>query len=681
LRSNFSAGFAEEKNMRYIQMVSALICLILVSSACLPTGLTAPTPTTQPEATLVAPVSPTATEPPSTATALPRETTAALLEKLGGAPCPDSSFTCVTLKVPLDYNHPANGKTTDVVFAVLPATGERKGMFVTATGGPGIAGTLSADSYTSYFDARIPENFDIVFFDQRGTGSSGGLQCAKAAAAYYQTETDPTTAAGKAAITNSAQKFAQDCVSEMGNPESLPFLGTSQAVEDLETFRQVMGDEKFWLYGESYGTQYAQSYAAAHPDRLAGLILDGTVDLTLTGLEFMSQQATAYDNTLLESLKACNADQACADQMGGDAVAAYDKLAAQLKKSPQAFNFPLPSGGTARRTFTSADLETAVSNNLYTEAGRMLALRALAGYARDNSLAPMARLLYDALGLDPETLEAIPDPSYSDAVYYAVECQDYFYGSAQDYLGAGELAPQKYFTSIFYGDLPCSFWPNTSTSPTRPAPLVNTGVPTLVLGATADPATPVSNGENVFKRLADGYLITTQGGAHIIFGRGNACPDDSVTAFLVEGKSPPQRESTCDGVVADAYVPIAPGNAAEFENPLLALDSAFNEIYYIPEYYYWDSATPTSLGCTFGGTLAFEPSDNGHTFTLTNCAFSKGFIMTGMGEYNSGTELYSLDVTVSGISQGTLKYELQSDGTIHVTGKYANQEIDLTQTP
>ena len=44
-----------------------------------------------------------------------------------------------------------------------------------------------------------------------------------------------------------------------------------------------MGDDKFWLYGESYGTRFAQMYAGAHPDHLAGLILDGTIDPTLVG--------------------------------------------------------------------------------------------------------------------------------------------------------------------------------------------------------------------------------------------------------------------------------------------------------------------------------------------------------------------------------------------------------------
>ena len=64
----------------------------------------------------------------------------------------------------------------------------------------------------------------------------------------------------------------------------LPYLGTQHAVEELEPFRQLTGDEKFWLYGESYGSQDAQTYAAMHEDHLAGLSLDGTVDLHSVGL-------------------------------------------------------------------------------------------------------------------------------------------------------------------------------------------------------------------------------------------------------------------------------------------------------------------------------------------------------------------------------------------------------------
>ncbi len=610
--------------------------------------------------------------------------TAAILERLGGAPCPDSDFTCVTLTVPLDHFDPSNPATIEVVFGVLPASGERRGMFVTATGGPGYSGLSAADSYTAAFDPSIPEHFDIVFFDQRGLGASGGLQCVEAAAAYYRADLRTEAPEQEAATIAAARTFAQDCLAEMGHADWLPFLGTRQAVEDLEAFRQAIGDEKFWLYGESYGTQFAQTYAAAHPDHLAGLILDGAVDLTLSGVAFYEQQAQAFNDILLATLEACNADADCAADVGGDAVAVYDNLVARLEDGPIPFTFPLPSGGRAQRRFTLADLEAAVANYLYSENSRMILQRAIAAAARDD-LVPLARMLYEALGLDPETERPVLDPTWSDAVYYGVECNDYAYFSgspeerAMAYIRAGDAVDARVprLASIFYGDLPCAFWP-VEADP-RPAPLVAEGIPTLVLGATADPATPVSNGISIYNRLADGYLITTEGGAHIIFGRGDPCPDDTVTAFLVDGVLPPQREMTCSGVVAGAYVPLAPADASTFADPLEALASADDEMYYLPEYYYWDYVTPTSVGCPYGGTFAFSATDEGEAYTLTDCAFSAGFVMTGGGSYNSDSGLFRLDVTVSGLAEGQLTYTRDAEDNLHVTGEYAGQTVDISE--
>ena len=79
-----------------------------------------------------------------------------ILDDLEGVPCfEESAFTCVTIDVPLDHFNPSDTRTIPVVFAILPASGERRGMFVTATGGPGTSGVLSADSYSSYFDPAI----------------------------------------------------------------------------------------------------------------------------------------------------------------------------------------------------------------------------------------------------------------------------------------------------------------------------------------------------------------------------------------------------------------------------------------------------------------------------------------------------------------------------------------------
>ncbi|CAG1013491.1 partial Carboxylesterase A, partial [Anaerolineales bacterium] len=421
---------------------------------------------------------------------------------------------------------------------------------------------------------------------------------------------------------------------------------------------------------------------------LAGLILDGTVDLTLSGLGFLKEQAQAFSDTLTSTLDACNNDEFCAESMGGgDAIAAYDKLAARLKQSPLKFDFPLPSGGSSQREFTFSDLETVAADSLYAETQRMIFLRALAAYSQTEDLVPLARLLYIALGLDPETLDAIPDPTYSDAVYYGVECRDYNYfsgtpeESARAYLRAGDDLDfsQPYLSSIFYGDLPCAFWPHAIEDNTRPTPLTADGIPTLVLGAVADPATPVQNGRSVFKHLLDGYLVTQDGGPHIIFGRGVSCVDDLVTDFLVNDQTPPERETTCEGAVVSDFVPPIPVNASQFSSLLDLFYSVDDEIYYLPEYYYWDMSTPTSVGCPFGGILSFEATDIGDALTLDNCSFSEGFTMTGSGSNNYDEGSFSLEVDVTGLKDGSLTYTRDGNGTLRVNGTYGGEVIELTR--
>ncbi len=590
--------------------------------------------------------------------------------------CPDSAFTCITLRVPLDH-FGSSDETIEVVFGILPARNqaERKGMFVTVVGGPGASGLQTADSYAATLDDAIRDVFDLVFFDQRGIGLSGGFDCAQAAATYYQTDGRSRTPAQEQALIAAARRFAEDCLRSLPPPERLQFYSTRQAVEDLEAFRRVMGDERIWLYGESYGTQFAQWYAAMHSDRVAGLILDGAVDLALDGIQFARDTTRAFNDTLVATLRDCNAQPACRRDMGGDAIRAYDRLANQLDRTPATLRFPLPGGGgTVARTIGLSELETAAAGFLYSEGERMLLQRAIAAASRGDFIL-MARLFYASLGLDPATLEPLPSSSYSDAAYYVVTCNDYRYfdgtpeARARAYLRAGDAVERAIprMRSVFYGDLPCAFWPRLGT-PAEYDPTPARHVPTLILGATADPATPVEQGRAIFRRLARAHLITTRGGAHVTFNRGNDCPDRLVTRFLVEGRLPARAETRCAGAIADGYVPLAPADSSAFGDALAAMQSVENEILHMPEFYYWDQAREAAFGCPYGGSVSFDLDRAGATvFTLARCAFSKGLVITGTGRHHPGDGQFILNVEVAGYRSGRLDYE-HMDDAYHVAG-------------
>ena len=219
-------------------------------------------------------------------------------------------------------------------------------------GGPGGEGISNAATFL--FSEDILRHFDIVYFDQRGVGLSDPLDCPVAYAEDFLDFLNGTDQAGiegldtpeeQQAAIDSSRTFVETCVAEIGiDPAKLSFYGTDQVAEDMESFRQTVGDEQFWLYGVSYGTAVAQTYAAAHPEHLAGLILDGTIDMTLSGEEGALAQETAFDKVLVTVLEACDQDAACAAELGGDALSVYDNLAAQVSENPITYELPLPSG-------------------------------------------------------------------------------------------------------------------------------------------------------------------------------------------------------------------------------------------------------------------------------------------------------------------------------------------------
>lgn len=611
-------------------------------------------------------------------------TTADRLKAMGGILCPDSAFTCVTIQVPLDHFNSSDTRKIDVKFAVLPASGTRKGIFVTATGGPGTAGISYADSYTSYFLPELPQAFDIVFFDQRGVGLSGGLDCYKATAKFYQSDFRADSARREDKLRTAAKTYADECDAEMGHPDILPYLSTEQAVEDLEQFRAMMGDDKFWLYGESYGTQYAQTYAHAHPDHLGGMILDGTVDLTPDGVSYYALAAQGFSDALVGSLEQCKASENCAADFGGNPLGAYDKLAAQLKAGYLKYAFPMPDGTKVNRRYKYADLSATAEDQMYGEGGRMMFVRALAAYKRDGDIVPLARLLYLNLGVDEATLEPSYDPSWSDAYYYGVECQDYGY-----YTGTGEKRADQYvaqakpvelsglrLTGLMWGDLPCVYWRDSSQNTTRPPHWNAPGVPTLVLNALADPITPMTSARPVYENLDDAYLVTQRGGPHVIFGRGRMCIDTLVTDFLVHDMRPAQRETECPGRTMSRYIPLAPADASAFPSLVEAFDSVETEINYLPEYWYWDYVTKTKVGCTKNGTMEFKAVENRAAFQFDNCAFSTGFNLTGKGKYQFGKDRFVLDVHVTGLQDCQLRY-VRAGNSSTVTGSCDSNPVRL----
>lgn len=190
---------------------------------------------------------------------------AAAVEHLGAYECEmpeiaEVDMLCGHLTVPLDPADPAGAQIELAVTLSTPAA--PRGLMVLLGGGPG----GSAIWLVPQVAGLLPEiggEYQLVAFDQRGTGATA-LDCPEVQA---QTGSSDIRPASQDAVAECAELIA----------DWRPHLASSDVVADLEALRQALGAPTWVLNGTSYGTLTAMRYAMAHPEAVAGLVLDSAL--------------------------------------------------------------------------------------------------------------------------------------------------------------------------------------------------------------------------------------------------------------------------------------------------------------------------------------------------------------------------------------------------------------------
>lgn len=162
-------------------------------------------------------------------------------------------YRCGSIEVPFERQDPSYG-TTEIGFAVLPASVKSEGAIFAVEGGPGYPSTGTAQAYRKLFGALLRHR-DLVLVDQRGQGISKHADCPD-----LQRGFGPDALA----LANCAERMGKQFIS----------YRTAAAADDIDWVRQALGYEEIGLYGDSYGTFLGQSYAYRHPERLEALVLD-----------------------------------------------------------------------------------------------------------------------------------------------------------------------------------------------------------------------------------------------------------------------------------------------------------------------------------------------------------------------------------------------------------------------
>ncbi|MGH2925205.1 MAG: alpha/beta fold hydrolase [Solirubrobacterales bacterium] len=177
------------------------------------------------------------------------------LHRCSSGPTP-KGLRCGEIKVPLERRDPSLGKTR-IGFVVLgrkDRSRPSRGSIFAVEGGPGYASSWTVRSYAKLFGGLLDRR-DLVMVDMRGTGRSKPLDCPD-----LQYGRAPDWIALPACAKRLGRRFSS--------------YRTSAAADDINDVRRALGLGRITLYGDSYGTFLAQSYAFRHPDTLNALVLD-----------------------------------------------------------------------------------------------------------------------------------------------------------------------------------------------------------------------------------------------------------------------------------------------------------------------------------------------------------------------------------------------------------------------
>jgi pimeloyl-ACP methyl ester carboxylesterase len=443
----------------------------------------------------------------------------------------DEKYQCAVIKVPVDYQNPQIASINLALKKLVAKDKNSKiGSLLINPGGPGGSGTDYVTYAEDAFGKRLMKSFDIIGFDPRGVALSTPLDCltdkeVDEFIAFDGTPDDDQEINESIALT---QKLVNGCEKIANN--LISHVGTKEAAKDMDIIRALVGDEKLFYLGASYGTYLGGMYAELFPEKVGRLVLDGAVDPSLSGEELSFDQAVGLDNALKRFVDDCAQYKDCPLDAGGE------KGIQQIRKFLDSLDANSLKTENPERVLTQSMGVYAVAGALYSETWWSFMRQALASaFKGDGS---------DLLVIVDLFNDRADDGTFSNnstEAIYAINCFDT--PSTKTVAEVKQLAIQwtkqapVFGDYLAWGNLSCSLWPVKDPDPINKFEAKG-AAPILVIGTTFDPATPYKWAIGLSDQLTSAVLLTFEGDGHTAYMRGSSCIDKYVEDYLIDGVTP-----------------------------------------------------------------------------------------------------------------------------------------------
>ena len=453
-------------------------------------------------------------------------------------------FDCAELLVPINYADLTVG-SFEIALLRYKAQDQKNriGSLVINPGGPGSSGVDYAYNAEFYFDPEVLDRYDIVGFDPRGVNRSAPIRCLndEETDAAYAADAKPDNDAELAQAIADAKDFVDKCQS---SNKYLNHYSTAESARDMDILRAALGDKKLNYLGKSYGTYLGTLYAQFFPDKVGRMVLDGAVDPNISILAQNISQAKGFDDALAAFITDCAKEDDC--PLPKDKQAAVEKITSIFASS--AIN-PFPRKFKVKddnRTATESLIVLGTLSALYDNVDGWPKLRTalsegLQGYGDS------------FLDLVDQYSDRSPDGTYlaneldSGAI---IDCLDWpdtrtIEETKEEAKRFTDVAP-IFGPYLAYTNIACKYLtPMIKDKLTRESNKITSikTAPIIVIGTTGDPATPYKWAVGLHKIFTTSTLISLNGDGHLGQGRGSACVDDAVDAYLLDGISPKENLS------------------------------------------------------------------------------------------------------------------------------------------
>jgi pimeloyl-ACP methyl ester carboxylesterase len=211
-------------------------------------------------------------------------------------PLATPALQCAELLVPLNWSEPQGETITLGLTRIRPKNDTRYiGSLLFNPGGPGQSASLLVAGQAAgfpLFGPAIEENFHIVGMDPRGVGLSTPVVCNETL--WNKRNKFFPTSADEFQSMVEINRAAWESCENMTGP-LLHNIDTKSVVQDFEALRKALGEDKINLFGQSYGTQIANTYAAMYPDKYRVIAMDAIVNHNESTTDLFAGQALAYE--------------------------------------------------------------------------------------------------------------------------------------------------------------------------------------------------------------------------------------------------------------------------------------------------------------------------------------------------------------------------------------------------